>query len=136
MPGFISNTSRQPVATTGESSCLDDGPEGESSEEEGWITPVNLADAHAKFGGAVQEPALGIAVGCVTTDFAMQVIKSNTGEQVWTSSLTLGDGAFPLSTRSCPCIGQIKKNVAITGNVAFMRVTSPRVEGMLSSCEL
>lgn len=74
LPGIISGVvdSRQPVATL--SSCPDDGScPGDESEGEGWINPDNFADACIEMGGALQEPAVGIVVGCVTTDFAMQV---------------------------------------------------------------
>jgi hypothetical protein len=72
--------SRQPMAThpasgeDGDGSYLD-GDSSEEEDEEGWITPENFADACAEMGGTEQEPAAGIAVGCITTDFAMQVWK-------------------------------------------------------------
>lgn len=43
------------------------------SNEEGWINPDNLAEVCAKMGGVEKEAAVGLSVGCVTTDFAMQV---------------------------------------------------------------
>ena len=43
------------------------------SEDEGWITPDNIKQACAEMGGVLEEEAKGVAVGCVTTDFAMQV---------------------------------------------------------------
>lgn len=49
-----------------EAECSDD-------DEDGWINPENFNDACVEMGGALQEPAVGVAVGCVTTDFAMQV---------------------------------------------------------------
>lgn len=51
--------------------------EEEEEEEEGWITPNNLQQACERMGGATEEPAVGVAVGCITTDFAMQVCVGN-----------------------------------------------------------
>lgn len=83
LPGIISGVvdSRQPVATL--SSCPDDGScPGDESEGEGWINPDNFADACIEMGGALQEPAVGIVVGCVTTDFAMQNVLLQMGLSV------------------------------------------------------
>ena len=46
-----------------------------SDDEDGWINPDNFEDACAEVGGVVEEKPVGVAVGCVTTDFAMQVLK-------------------------------------------------------------
>ena len=58
-----------------------DGSEEPSDEEwdedsddlSGWITPENLQQACEEMGGATEVKPVGIAVGCITTDFAMQV---------------------------------------------------------------
>ncbi len=59
-------------------SCPDDEhPDdslGCSDDEEGWINPDNFKEACAEMGGAVEEEPVGVAVGCMTTDFAMQVL--------------------------------------------------------------
>ncbi len=58
------------------SQVVEDGEEGGScgdEDEDGWITPDNLAQAHEEMGGVTEEEARGLAVACVTTDFAMQV---------------------------------------------------------------
>ena len=47
----------------------------DSDEEEGWITPDNLMQACENMGGVHEEVAKGLAVACVTTDFAMQVFE-------------------------------------------------------------
>ena len=47
--------------------------EGDCSDEEGWITPDNYQEACGEMGGVEEEVATGVGVGCVTTDFAMQV---------------------------------------------------------------
>lgn len=53
------------------------GPEGvqedDVDDEEGWITPENFQQACEAMGGALEVEPQGIAVGCVTMDFAMQV---------------------------------------------------------------
>lgn len=56
----------------GDGSSHDDYEE-EDDEGGGWINPENFAEACLEMGGALQEPAVGVVVGCVTTDFAMQV---------------------------------------------------------------
>lgn len=53
--------------------CGDSSEEEEDQEGGGWINPENFAEACLEMGGALQEPAVGIVVGCVTSDFAMQV---------------------------------------------------------------
>ena len=61
----------------GEDGCEDDVPcEGEEeadSDNEGWITPGNLRRVCEEMGGVMEELSQSLAVGCVTTDFAMQV---------------------------------------------------------------
>ena len=51
----------------------DDSDEDNDEDEEGWITPDNLQQACEEMGGVLEEEPKGIAVGCITTDFAMQV---------------------------------------------------------------
>ena len=43
------------------------------SDDEGWITPQNFQEVCREMGGALEERPEGVAVGCITTDFAMQV---------------------------------------------------------------
>lgn len=50
------------------------------SDDEGWITPENIRQVCEQMGGAKEVDSDGIAVGCMTTDYAMQV--SDTGS-VW-----------------------------------------------------
>lgn len=45
----------------------------DSDDDEGWITPENFHEVCTEMGGALEEQPMGIAVGCITTDFAMQV---------------------------------------------------------------
>ena len=45
----------------------------DSDDDEGWITPENFHEVCVEMGGALEEQPMGIAVGCITTDFAMQV---------------------------------------------------------------
>ena len=42
------------------------------SDEDGWINPDNFEQVCSEMGG-MEEVAMGVQVGCVTTDFAMQV---------------------------------------------------------------
>ena len=52
--------------------CYDsDGDEVD--DEEGWITPDNIEQARLEMGGCVGEELRDVRVGCMTTDFAMQV---------------------------------------------------------------
>ena len=55
--------------------CRDDN---EDSDEEGWITPENIQKVCEEMGGAEEVESDGIAVGCMTTDYVMQV--RNTGK--------------------------------------------------------
>lgn len=62
----------QPEATQSQESDTEEGTGGgDSSDEEGWITPSNLQQIQQDMGQGAEEPA-GVQVGCVTTDFAMQ----------------------------------------------------------------
>ena len=45
----------------------------DDSDSNGWITPENFRQACEEMGGASEERANGVTVGCTTTDFAMQV---------------------------------------------------------------
>ena len=45
----------------------------DDDDDTGWITPDNFRQACEELGGVLEEKAAGIAVGCTTTDFAMQV---------------------------------------------------------------
>ena len=47
--------------------------EDSDDDEEGWITPENFQQVCEEMGGALEVEPKGIAVGCITTDFAMQV---------------------------------------------------------------
>ncbi len=55
---------------------VEEDEEGEEAEEdddeEGWITPSNLQEVQKDMGGVDEEPE-DIIVGCMTSDFAMQV---------------------------------------------------------------
>ena len=45
----------------------------DSDDEDSWITPANYEQACEKMGGALETGLDGIAVGCITTDYAIQV---------------------------------------------------------------
>lgn len=53
----------------------------EESDDEGWITPSNLKQAQQDTGQCDSAP-IGIQVGCVTTDFAMQNVLLQMGLHV------------------------------------------------------
>ncbi|NXL74514.1 NOB1 protein, partial [Leptocoma aspasia] len=55
--------------------------EDEESDDEGWITPSNLKQAQQDTGHCDTAP-IGIQVGCVTTDFAMQNVLLQMGLHV------------------------------------------------------
>lgn len=44
------------------------------SDDEGWITPENIHEMCEKMGGVLEEQPEKISVGCITTDYSMQVI--------------------------------------------------------------
>lgn len=74
----------------------------ESSDEDSWITPSNYQAAREKMGGALETNLSGIAVGCVTTDYAMQVQPPHT--------LTL---ICPLHNYTCPLLHTVQVNKKI-----------------------
>ena len=45
----------------------------DSDDDDSWITPANYEQACEKMGGALETGIDGIAVGCITTDYAIQV---------------------------------------------------------------
>ena len=51
--------------------------EGSDSDGEGWITPENFQQVCEEMGGVSEERPRSLAVGCMTTDFAMQVIHTS-----------------------------------------------------------
>ncbi|NXM39816.1 NOB1 protein, partial [Gymnorhina tibicen] len=55
--------------------------EDEESDDEGWITPSNLKQAQQDTGHCDTAP-VGVRVGCVTTDFAMQNVLLQMGLHV------------------------------------------------------
>ncbi|NWI77520.1 NOB1 protein, partial [Dryoscopus gambensis] len=55
--------------------------EDEESDDEGWITPGNLKQAQQDTGHCDTAP-VGVQVGCVTTDFAMQNVLLQMGLHV------------------------------------------------------
>ena len=60
------------------------GDEGDTLDDDdsaGWITPENFEQACEEMGGVLEEKANGIAVGCATTDFAMQVSEGEKWER-------------------------------------------------------
>ena len=52
---------------------LDDG-EDDDDDDEGWITPANISDVKRSMGLDTVSSS-HVSVGCLTTDFAMQVCK-------------------------------------------------------------
>ncbi|NXR40300.1 NOB1 protein, partial [Zosterops hypoxanthus] len=63
----------QPRSSAGGASAgeEEEEDEDEESDDEGWITPSNLKQAQQDTGHCDTAP-VGVQVGCVTTDFAMQ----------------------------------------------------------------
>ncbi|NWR20666.1 NOB1 protein, partial [Emberiza fucata] len=59
----------------------EDEDEDEESDDEGWITPSNLKEAQQDMGHFDTAP-VGVQVGCVTTDFAMQNVLLQMGLHV------------------------------------------------------
>ena len=54
-------------------STNDDDGDDDDDDDDGWITPENVQEARKEMGGLVEEQLEGVVVGCMTTDFAMQV---------------------------------------------------------------
>lgn len=55
--------------------CYDNSDDDDSDDNDGWITPGNISQVKAEFGICeTQSKPTNITVGCLTTDFAMQVI--------------------------------------------------------------
>ncbi|NXY88158.1 NOB1 protein, partial [Alcedo cyanopectus] len=80
------NTQAIPVSpeTTGDHQSSEDGTsaeEAEESDDEGWITPSNLKQVQQDTGHCDTAP-VGVQVGCVTTDFAMQNVLLQLGLHV------------------------------------------------------
>lgn len=44
------------------------------SDDEGWVTPENIHEVCEKMGGVMEEQPEKVTVGCITTDYSMQVI--------------------------------------------------------------
>ena len=53
------------------------GEEEEDDDDDSWITPDNYQSVCDSIGGMMEESIDEISVGCMTTDYAMQVITSN-----------------------------------------------------------
>lgn len=67
----------KPEQGTEVDNCDSEGDGGSGSddvdEDEGWITPDNIDQARTEMGGCMGEELGDVRVGCMTTDFAMQV---------------------------------------------------------------
>lgn len=50
-------------------------PASEHTNESEWITPENIASVRQSMGGVYEEVAKDVEVACITTDYAMQVIR-------------------------------------------------------------
>ena len=91
----------------------DDDDDGDS----GWITPENFHQACEEMGGVSEEKAAGIAVGCTTTDFAMQVcihtcnisvMKGRTGSKEPCTSLVMQYMVISLLSYSVAMAGRLQ----------------------------
>ena len=69
--------------------CDGDGDSDDVADDEGWITPDNIDQARIEMGGCVGEELADVRVGCMTTDFAMQV-----SERCWHPLLHVRDRAI------------------------------------------
>lgn len=64
--------------------CLSSDSENESSDDDTWITPENMSDLKRSAGCSLAE-STSVTVGCLTTDFAIQVKI----RKIWTVSLCI-----------------------------------------------
>ena len=69
----VRNGDRVGVEWNGDRTVGDEGDTLGDDDSAGWITPKNFEQACEEMGGVLEERANEIAVGCATTDFAMQV---------------------------------------------------------------
>lgn len=60
----------------------EDTSEASEDEDEGWITPSNIADVKRSFGVNTDVETGEVSVGCLTTDFAMQNVLIQMGLNV------------------------------------------------------
>ncbi|NWU67728.1 NOB1 protein, partial [Pterocles burchelli] len=74
-------TEEQQSSGDGASVEEEEEEEEEESDDEGWITPSNLKQAQQDTGHCDTAP-VGVQVGCVTTDFAMQNVLLQMGLHV------------------------------------------------------
>ena len=58
-----------------------DNQQYDNEEDEGWITPNNIKKVTKMMGGGLEEEISHVAVGCITTDYAIQVRDSCVMEQ-------------------------------------------------------
>ena len=54
--------------------------EEEDDDDEGWITPRNIRQVRQSMGAPDVEEEAKVTVGCLTTDFAMQVGRKHLGQ--------------------------------------------------------
>ena len=112
--------------------CDSEGDGGSGSDEvdedEGWITPDNIDQARIEMGGCVGEELGDVRVGCMTTDFAMQVSDASSSRCVGGQGMCGGGssrvGCGPVSvcgsvlvdctySESCDCIAILLQNVLL-----------------------
>lgn len=76
VPPVSSAVSPPPDEPTNEELCKSsDGSCDDDDNDDDWITPDNLHRAREQMGGAATAPAKDVTVGCLTTDFSMQVVR-------------------------------------------------------------
>lgn len=87
--GELGEGDTMPEDMIGEESDSDDDEEEEDDDDDdGWITPSNIKSMKEKMGGEDMQKA-DVQVGCLTTDFAMQVFKSRYNSSFCSEDLTL-----------------------------------------------
>ncbi|NWR47976.1 NOB1 protein, partial [Regulus satrapa] len=77
----ISGSPEQRRSSADGASAGEEEDDEESDDDEGWITPSNLKQAQQDAGHCDTAP-VGVQVGCVTTDFAMQNVLLQMGLHV------------------------------------------------------
>ena len=85
--GFFNGNSDSKITEIGEEISIEhsrtDESDAESSDDEqGWITPGNLADVTTRLGGTLQESPQDIHVACLTSDYAIQNVLLQMGLHV------------------------------------------------------
>lgn len=89
-PDVSSPVSPSPDQPSDEEWESDEPHDGDDDDNDDWITPGNLHRAREQMGGATTVSAKNVTVGCLTTDFSMQVVCPSVTVYTYIKSFSLG----------------------------------------------